>query len=364
MVFSRGIVVARLINRRLVMVTGASGHVGANLVRELLRRGHRVRVLLHKNEAALIGLPAECVRGDVTDPASLRTAFAGVDVLFHAAAVISIDGDRGGVVTRTNVDGVRNVVEAALAHRVRRMVHFSSVHAFMQEPLDEPLDETRAKVTAASYPAYDRSKAAGEAEVRKGVARGLDAVIVNPTGIIGPEDHGPSRMGRVFLDLYRRRMPALVSGGFNWVDVRDVVAGALAAAERGRTGENYLLGGHWQSMAQLAAMTHAVTGSRPPALTCPMWLARMASPFSVAHGRVVGREPLFTLESLHALRANRRIVSDKAARELGYTPRPTIDSVRSVYEWFAGGALALRDAPPAMAAQSRRIASAPAVRSW
>jgi dihydroflavonol-4-reductase len=254
------------------------------------------------------------------------------------------------MVTRTNVQGVRNVVEAALDCRVRRVVHMSSVHAFMQEPLDWPLDEKRIKVTTPSYPVYDRSKAAGEAEVRNAIARGLDAVIVNPTGIIGPWDFAPSRMGRVFLDLYQGRMPALVRGGFNWVDVCDVVAGTLAAAERGRTGENYLLAGRWQSVETLGAMMEEVTGVRPPRFTCPMWLARLGAGFVVAYGRAVGREPLFTFESLHALRANRRIVVDKAARELGYETRPTLDSVRDVYVWFADVGRIARVAAPEVAA--------------
>ena len=341
-----------------VVVTGANGHVGANLVRELLRRGRAVRAVIHRHQHALEGLDIERVPGDVRDPASLRRAFRGAEVLYHLAAVISIDGDRDGVVRATNVDGVRNVAAAALECGVRRMVHVSSVHAFVQEPLDEALDEGRARVTSPRYPAYDRSKAAGEAEVRQVVARGLDAVIVNPTGIIGPHDYAPSRMGRVFLDLYHRRLPALVAGGFNWVDVRDVVAGAIAAETRGRTAENYLLSGHWQSLRALASMAEQVTGVRAPLLTCPMGLARVAAPVVTVAGRIVGTEPLFTRESLHALRANRRVPHDRATRELGYEPRPTRDSVTAVYEWFARtGRVALRgevrSAPDATARPAR-----------
>lgn len=318
-----------------VVVTGASGHVGANLVRELRRRNRAVRAVIPPSERFLEGLDIEQVHADVRDAASLRDALCGAEVLYHLAAVISIEGDRTGIVWATNVDGVRHVAEAALACRVQRMLHCSSVQAFAQEPLDEALDETRVKLTSRSSPVYDRSKAAGEAELRKVIAKGLDAVIVNPTGIIGPCDYGPSRMGRFFLDLYGRGVPALVEGGFDWVDVRDVVAGVLQAEVKGRTGENYLLAGHWHSMKDLASMAERVVGVRPPAFICPMWLARAVAPASMVYARIVGREALFTPDVLHALRANRHILHDKATRELGYQPRPTLETVRDIYQWFA-----------------------------
>jgi len=318
-----------------VLVTGANGHVGGNLVRALLQRGERVRVLVHRNTRALDGLPVERVTGDVCDPRSLAPALAGVEIVYHLSAVISIDGDRGGSVQAVNVDGVRHVAEAALAARVRRLVHCSSVHAFVQEPLDEPLDERRRRVDLPHYPAYDRSKAAGEAALRGVIARGLDAVIINPTGIIGPCDFGPSRMGRWLLALAARRLPALVDGGFDWVDVRDVVAAAIAAAARGRTGQNYLIAGHWHSLGELARMSADLTGVRIPRLEAPMWLARLAAPWALAGGRLARREPLFTSEALHALRANRRIRRERAARELQHVPRPLRGTLADLYEWFA-----------------------------
>jgi dihydroflavonol-4-reductase len=318
-----------------VVVTGASGHVGANLVRELLRKGHRVRALIHRDQRALEGLEIERARGDVLDPVSLRAGFDGAEMVFHLASVISISGDRSGRVTTTNVQGARNVAEAARDCKVRRMVHVSSVHAFTQEPLTEPLDETRRKVDDPRYPAYDRSKARGEAEVRQAIAAGLDAVIVNPTGVIGPYDFAPSRMGRTFLSLYRRQIPATIPGGFNWVDVRDLVVSIIEASERGKTGENYLLPGHWHSVADLAEMAAEVTGVPAPRITCPMPLARIGARFMQAYGSLAGVEPLFTRESLHALRANRRVIGEKATRDLGHQARPTRETVRAVYEWFA-----------------------------
>lgn len=318
-----------------VAVTGASGHVGANLVRALLAQGRAVRCLVHRGGPALDGLPVERVHGDVTDRRSLDALVEGADVVFHLAAVISIAGDLDGLVTSVNVDGARNAAEAALAAGVRRFVHCCSIHAFDQRPLDEPLDETRARAVGGAHPAYDRSKAVGEAAVREVIARGLDAVILHPTGIIGPNDFAPSRMGQVLIDLYHRRFVALIEGGFDWVDVRDVVSGLLAAQDKGRAGESYILSGSWASVRALGALAATATGVAPPRLTAPMWLARVGAPFVTAFHRLFGGEPLFTDESLRALRANPTIVRAKAERELGYTARPLVETVRDTYAWLA-----------------------------
>jgi dihydroflavonol-4-reductase len=320
----------------VAVVTGANGHVGACLVRELLARGQSVRAVVRGDGSpALHGLDIELVRGDVRDAASLDAAFAGADVVYHCAALISIVGPMDGLVHATNVVGARNAARAALKAGVRKFVHFCSVHAFDQEPLYAPLDETRARVRGPAAPAYDLSKAEGEAAVRSVIAEGLDAVILHPSGIIGPHDYRPSRMGTVLLDLFHRRLPSLVPGGFDFVDVRDVVGSAITASERGRTGESYLVTGHWHSVAEIAAMAQAHTGVAPPRLTSPMWLARLGAPFMERFASLTGREPLYTSESLLALRANRVYVRTKAAADLGHRPRPTRDSIRDAYRWFA-----------------------------
>ena len=221
---------------------------------------------------------------------------------------------------------------AALEAGVRRFVHCSSVHAF---DLERPgvITETSARAVDPHLPAYDRSKAAGEVELRKVVAQGLDAVIVNPSGVLGPNDFAPSRMGAVFLALARRRLPSLVAGGFDWVDVRDVATGMMAAEAKGVTGENYLLGGHRHSIADLAALAEHCTGVRSPACRhrCG-WPA--TAPAGLWWSRWRGTQPLFTPESLHALLTDPTVSSAKAARELGHEPRATEDTVRDVYAWF------------------------------
>lgn len=317
-----------------VTVTGATGHVGANLCRALVAAGHRVRALVHAGLRGLDGVPVEPVKGGLGDPAALVRAFSGSDLVYHLAARISIAPGDEHLVHAVNVDGTRNVVAACLEARVPRLIHFSSIHALSSHPTDRPIDETRALADGARLPAYDRSKAAAEREVQAGVARGLDAVVCNPTAILGPHDYGPSPMGRVLLDLYHRRLPALVDGGFDWVDVRDVVAGAMAAAERGRRGERYLLSGARKSVRELAALVEELTGARAPRFVSPMWLARVGAPFATVAARVAGKEPLFTSQSLHALRNHLDVRHDKAARELGYSSRPLRETLSDTFRWL------------------------------
>jgi dihydroflavonol-4-reductase len=318
----------------LTVVTGATGHLGANLVRALIERRRRVRVVVHRDSRSLEGLDVERVNGDVCDAASLEHAFAGAEVVYHLAAMISITGDRGGMVSRVNAFGVRNAAGAALKRGVRRFIHCSSIHAYRMAGVRGVIDETSARAEQGRAFAYDASKAAGERELRAAIERGLDAVIVNPTGVIGPNDFGPSRMGRMLLDLHRRRLPALVTGGFDWIDVRDVVTAMLAAETKGRTGESYILSGHWHSVPELARMASETTGVRPPRLTVPAWLALLGCPAAALHGRIARREPLYTRESLAAIGRTCRVARDKAMRELGHAPRPIAETIRDTYAWF------------------------------
>jgi dihydroflavonol-4-reductase len=317
-----------------VAVTGASGHIGGNLVRALLARGRKVRVTVRKDTRALEGLDVERANADVLEPDSLRQAFEGAEVVYHLAAAISIYGDSDPVLPRVNVDGTRNVVKAAMACGVNRLVHFSSIHALGWRPRDNPIDETRPLATEPEVLLYDRTKAQGELEVLAGVKQGLDAVTVNPTAVLGPFDFKPSHQGELLIDLGRRKMPALVEAGFDWVDVRDVVAGAMAAEQKGRTGERYLLGGHWATITGLARLVGEATGVKPPRFVSPMWLARIAAPFVSAASALLGRRPLFTSTSLRILRCHRLVSHAKAERELGYSSRPLEETVQDAMDWY------------------------------
>jgi dihydroflavonol-4-reductase len=319
-----------------VAITGATGHVGSNLVRQLLERGDTVRALTRNPDPAeLHGLPIEKVAGDVSSGQGLPELLDGAELVFHLAAQISIVGPMNGLVHRVNVEGARNVAAAAREAGVRRMVHCCSVHVFEPEPFHEPTSESRRRVQRGMAPAYDVSKAEGESAVREAIANGLDAVIVHPSGVMGPFDFKPSRMGHVLLKLYRRRLPALLAGGFDWVDARDVSAGMLAAAERGRTGESYLLTGHYRTVAQIADVAQGITDVPRPRLVCPKWVADIGAPFmDLAAWAMRGGEPLYTSESLMPLMLRMAYDRSKSERELGYVARPFEETVRDAYAWM------------------------------
>ena len=317
-----------------VVITGASGHVGANLVRALIDKDRPTRCLVHVHCQALGGLDTEIVQGDMRDPDSLCRAFEGADVVYHLAACISLSMSDWPVLESVNVLGTRNVVEACLRTGVRRLVHFSSIHAMVQEPFFTPVDELRPLAEYRHYPPYDRSKAAAEREVRCGIEKGLDAVIINPTAIIGPHDYQPSYFGEALLSLAQHRLPALVTGGFDWVDVRDVVEGAMRAEKQAPAGAKYLLSGHWVSMCDIAAMVAEITGVSATRFTFPLWMAHLGVPIVNIMSRLNGKRPLYTSVSLRALKSNRHISHEKAARELGYRPRPFRETLVDTLRWF------------------------------
>ncbi len=321
---------------RLTLVTGASGLVGNNLVRHLSQLGRPVRALTFGDDESLRGLEIDRVAGDVRDPASLERAMEGVDVVYHLAAAISIDDDRRRThVDSVNIDGTANVVRACLDAGVRRLIHFSSIHAISYFPKDKAIDESRAlALDPARHLQYDRAKANGEMKVLEGVQHGLDAVILNPVGIFGPNDFIPSPGGELLLQLARRELPGLVRAGYYWVDVRDVVRAAVAAEQQGRCGQRYILAGEYATFKSIANWVQQATGAKPPLLNAPIWLARAAAPLVARLSRLTGHRPLITAESIQIVTCHQRIETAKAAEELGFRPRSIRESVQDSVNWL------------------------------
>jgi dihydroflavonol-4-reductase len=315
-----------------IALTGASGHIGTNLCRQLLDDQHDLRVLTNQYTASLEGLNLECVRGDILNMTSLRELADGAEVFIHLAASISINGDQE--VMDTNVVGTKNVLDVVRNSKIKRFLHFSSIHALVHQPFDQPLDEQR-PLAVSDHIIYNQSKALAEEMVLHSVEAGLDAVIINPTSVIGPNDFKPSLIGQAIIQLYNRKIPALIPGGYNWVDVRDVVAGTIRAIESGRTGQSYLLSGHFKTLSELNKQITLIHGMDKNLPVIPFWLAEIGVPFLKAWARLRGDEPLYTKESVQILKtAHPNISSMKAHNELGYESRPFKDTLRDTIEWF------------------------------
>jgi dihydroflavonol-4-reductase len=214
------------------------------------------------------------------------------------------------------------------------MLHFSSIHALVHQPLDQVLNEGR-PLAVLDHIIYNQSKALAEELVLHEVNNGLDVVIINPTSVMGPNDFKPSLIGHAILQLCRGKIPALIPGGYDWVDVRDVVAGTISAMDKGRTGQSYLLSGHFKSLSELHEHIMLIRGIAKKLPVIPFWLAEAGVPFLKAWARISGNKPLYTRESIEILKnAHTRISSQKAERELGYHSRPFHDTISDTIQWF------------------------------
>lgn len=317
-----------------IAVTGASGHIGVNLCQELIQNGHSVKALIHKNDHGIKELPLECVPGNLMDASLLSRLVKGAEVVFHLAAVISIQVRNKEELFEKNVKGTENVLNAARKEGVRRVIHFSSIHALVHEPFDRILDEGRSLALKDGVD-YSRSKALSELVVQEAVKEGLDVVILNPTAVIGPFDYAPSLLGRALILMYRGKIPALISGGYDWVDVRDVVKAAIVSIEKGEKGERYILSGHWKNLCELAELTYEISGERYKKMTCSPGLARIGLPFLKLYCRLNSTQPLYTKDSLKILQtAHSHVSCEKARKRLGFNPRPMEETLRDTFDWY------------------------------
>ncbi|MCV7246624.1 NAD-dependent epimerase/dehydratase family protein [Mycobacterium mantenii] len=315
-----------------VAVTGPAGYVGVNLVRLLIERGNHVVAIDLKDSNRISHHNLTTVRADILDAAAMRTALDGVEVVFHLAAVITM-ARRDDTAWRINTEGVRSVAEAALGTGVRRMVLCSSLNAFDPRNQEGPVDECTQRSTASDLPLYDRSKWQGECEFSSVVERGLDGVIVNPTGVVGPVDYGPVRLNRMLLEAARGRMLVAIGGGFDMVDVRDVASGLCAAAEHGRTGENYILGGHFVSFIDAFRIAAACTGRRGPLVALPLPVLKRCAPLLDTLGTWLRRDMLGAAMIATLVNAP-RVDGAKARSELGHRPRDTETAIADLVSFF------------------------------
>lgn len=315
-----------------VAVTGAAGFVGTNLVNQLVANGHEV-VAIDRVAPANTAPEVTWLKADIFDADALAEAFTDVDTVYHLVAMITLK-HHDDLAWRINTEGVASTARAALAAGVRRFVHCSSIHSFDQYTESGTVDETSARSTDTDLPVYDRSKWAGEQELRKVIADGLDAVICNPTGVYGPVDYGLSRINGMLKDAAQGRVPLFVEGTFDLVDVRDVALGLIAAGERGVTGENYLLGGAPVRLLDAMRRVAQLCG-RPQALfAIPLGVLKAVVPVIEPISHLFGSD-LVSRASISALEAQPVVDRTKARDVLGYEPRPIDDTLTDFTSFLA-----------------------------
>ena len=320
----------------LVAVTGSTGHIGNVLVREILKRGQQVRAIILSGEdtSPLKNLKVEIRQADVRQLDSLVQAFKGVDTVYHLAGIISILPGRKKLLEEVNVQGTQNVCEACLKTGVRRLVYTSSIHAVKEPPQGTCITEEQPFDPLAVVGDYGRSKARATLAVCESIKKGLDAVIVCPTGVLGPFDFKLSEMGKLFQDILSRRLKMYVNGAYDFVDVRDVAWGIILAGERGRTGESYILSGEQITVRNILVHLEKISGVKAPSICIPIWLARLAGLLATPYYLISGTKPLFTTYSIDVLASNSLVSSAKAKKELGFTARPIYESILDAVSWF------------------------------
>lgn len=319
-----------------VLLTGASGFVGAAVARALLRHGYRVRAMVRASSPRgnLDGLDAEIVTGDLLDRASLDRAMAGVGAVVHVAADYRIWAADPEEIVRNNRLGTGNIVAAALAAGVERMVYTSSV-ATLRPDDHVPADETRTATPEQAVGAYKRSKVEAERMVTDAVAQdGLPAVLVLPSTPIGPRDVRPTPTGRIVIEAASGRMPAFVESGLNLVHVDDVAEGHVLALQRGRIGERYILGGQDVSLREMLATIAGLVGRKAPTISLPRGPLFPLAWANEQLARLTGREPFLTLDGLRMAAHNMYFTSARAEAELGYRARPYAEALGDAIAWF------------------------------
>lgn len=320
------------------LVTGAAGHLGSAILRDLLDQGKAVRILILPGEAKLPEGDFEICYGDVRDKESLRGFFAGAgstrQILIHCAGIVSIASRPLQIVRDVNVAGTKNIVDLSEEYGIDKLVYVSSVHAIPEKPHGETVYETSRFDCSDVVGQYAKSKSEATAYVLAAAQRGLNASIVHPSGITGPYDFGGGHLTTLVIDYYKGRLRFGMQGGYDFVDVRDVSKGILSCCEKGRAGDCYILSNQYYTVKELLDLLHEVTGKRRIRIFLPLWFVRLTAPLAELYYRILRQPPLYTAYSIYTLTTNAVFSHEKATHELGYEARAMRETLEDTVSWL------------------------------
>ena len=320
----------------IALITGSSGHVGSNLIRELSKQDYKIRCIDFDGDyRAYEGFDVEVIKGDITNKDSLRSVFKNVDIVFHTAALINLDRRYEKQIRQVNVEGTRNVCEAAVKAGVKKLIHFSSVDAFYRFPIEEPLLESRSLIDDPNAVPYDLSKADGQKIVLEFCEKDLDASIIHPTSIVGPNDFKPGLPMQEMVNLANGKRKLLPNWGYNFVDVRDLCITAISAVKLGRTGQNYIVGGEYHLYSYIAELMKQQLGRTVLLTTIPNFVTYLGLPYEYIKSLITGKPRVLTIDTLHTGKTGNKVVPSTLAREeLGHSPRPLEETIYDMVSFF------------------------------
>jgi len=321
--------------KKLSVITGAGGHIGYALLKELEACGERVRLLIRKDNPIFHGFDCEKVYGDVRDSEVLAKAFDGADVVYHLAGIIDIGGEREDIIWDVNVEGTKKVVAACKKCGVRRLVYASSVDAIPPLPGDEVMTEIDHFDPDLLEGSYAKTKAAATQYVLDSRGQGLEVVVCHPGACIGPYDFKVSSIGEMVRMFIEGRFPVSLSFGmYDFVDVRDVAKGMHSAAKVGRDGECYILTGGRITVDEFIEILADKLGTKAPSFKLPLWMAKVIAPVAEVYYKAADKTPMFTRYTVRKLTQNGNFSCEKARAELGYEPRSVKESLGDMSDWI------------------------------
>ena len=318
------------------LITGSSGHVGSNLIRELTKQNYKIRCIdFDGDHRAYEGFDVELIKGDITQKDSLVPIFKDVEIVFHTAALINLDRRYKDQIRLVNVSGTENVCQASLNAGVKKLIHFSSVDAFYRFPIEEPLLEDRKLIDDPNAVPYDLSKADGQKIVINYCQQGLDASIIHPTSIVGPNDFKPGLPMQEMVNLANGKRKVLPNWGYNFVDVRDLCTTAISAVSKGKTGQNYIVGGEYHMYSYIAELMEEQLGRTVLLGTIPNFVSYLGLPYEYVKSLITKKPRVLTVDTLHTGRTGNKVVPSTLARsELGHNPRPLKETIRDMVSFF------------------------------